>query len=67
MVDYEILVERLRASIAKEIAANHAEMDKGKSHDEYMKLVGRNVALTKVSTQTIKECFQDLQRQEDDD
>ena len=27
------------------IAENHAEMDKGKTHDQYMKLVGKNTEL----------------------
>ena len=66
-MDIESFVERLKASIKKEIEANHAGMDQGKSHDEYMKLVGRNAALTKLRDLTIKELTVDLQREDEDD
>jgi hypothetical protein len=46
-VSVEIFIGRLKKRLQDEIANNHAEMDKGKPHDEYMKLVGRNAGTTK--------------------
>ena len=43
----EIFIGRLKQRLTTEIASNHAEMDKGKPHDEYMKLVGRNAGTAK--------------------
>jgi hypothetical protein len=65
-VSVEIFVQRLRARIDKEVAANHAEMDKGKEHGEYMKYVGRNAALAKVKGDFINEAAKELTEDLDD-
>lgn len=65
-MNVEIFVQRLRTRITKEIAENHAQMDKGKSPDEYMKLVGRNAALVKVGSDFINEAAKDLAEELDD-
>lgn len=61
----EILAQRLKDRIAQEVAANHTRMDKGVPHDEYMKLVGRNVALGDLKG-FIAEAMKDIGESDDD-
>lgn len=45
----EIFAQRLKDRLAAEVKSNHAQMDKGVAHDEYMKLVGRNAQCAKTA------------------